>query len=89
MQRYKIYLLISHCNFQLFYFFINIFFMIMNNTLFAVAMAISVSAISCSPQGNNESISSAIIGRPEVHIPNGIMTPEVLYSLSRVSEAKL
>ncbi|GHV47680.1 peptidase S9 [Bacteroidia bacterium] len=52
-------------------------------------MAVSVLAVSCSPQGNNESINSSVIGRPEVNTASGMMTPEVLYSLSRVSEAKL
>ena len=30
-----------------------------------------------------------LIGRTEVSIPNGVMTPEVLYSLARISDAKL
>ncbi len=30
-----------------------------------------------------------VIGRSEIKVPNGVMTPEVLYSLARVSDAKL
>lgn len=43
----------------------------------------------CGQHEKAQNTSAPIIGKTEVKVPNGIMTPEVLYSMARVSDAKL
>jgi Tol biopolymer transport system component len=52
-------------------------------------MATVLFALGCSPLADKSGSSSAPVGRPEINLASGILTPEILYSLSRVSDARL
>lgn len=52
-------------------------------------MATSVLLGACTQETKKVEESAPIIGRSEIKVPNGVMTPEVLYSMARVSDAKL
>ncbi len=43
----------------------------------------------CTQTENKQGSEIPLIGRPEVKVPNGVMTPEVLHSMARVSDAKI
>jgi Dipeptidyl aminopeptidases/acylaminoacyl-peptidases len=53
-------------------------------------MATSVLLGACASDANKQEKTNApLIGRAEITVPDGVMTPEVLYSLARISDAKL
>ncbi len=61
----------------------------MNKTILLMAILTSV-LLGINAKGNEEkSKPMPIIERAKVTVPNGIMTPEVLYSFARISDAKL
>jgi dipeptidyl aminopeptidase/acylaminoacyl peptidase len=61
----------------------------MNKTALLVIMSMSLCLSACMQQGEKSEEKAPLIGRSEVKVANGILTPEVLYSLARVSDAKL
>ncbi|MDR1918115.1 MAG: S9 family peptidase [Tannerellaceae bacterium] len=65
----------------------------MNKTIVWIIMSISVLVSGACTQETKETKetegSAPLIGRAEVKVMNGLLTPEVLYSLSRVNNAKL
>jgi dipeptidyl aminopeptidase/acylaminoacyl peptidase len=62
----------------------------MNKTITKVIMSLSVLLWGACTQENKQTKDSVLpIGRPEITVTNGIMTPELLYSLPRVGGAKL
>jgi dipeptidyl aminopeptidase/acylaminoacyl peptidase len=69
------------------------YFIRMNNTIIRIAMSISAFLLweACTPQGSKKAEESApLIGRPDIRVAdNGMMTPEILYSLARVSDVRL
>jgi len=53
-------------------------------------MATSLLWGACTPDAKKqENANSPVIGRTDITVPGGVMTPEVLYSLARISDAKL
>lgn len=63
----------------------------MNKSIGTMIMAASVVLGACT-QGSSqkaEKEQAPLIGRADVKIPNGVLTPEALQSMSRVSDAKL
>ncbi len=52
-------------------------------------MATSVLLGACTQEEKKQEPESPLIGRAEIKVPNGVMTPEVLHSMARVSDAKL
>jgi dipeptidyl aminopeptidase/acylaminoacyl peptidase len=44
---------------------------------------------SCTQESGKTADSAPLIGRPEVIVTNGVMTPETLYSLARVNDVRL
>jgi dipeptidyl aminopeptidase/acylaminoacyl peptidase len=62
----------------------------MNKTIATVIMSMSVLSWGSCVQDNKQAEESApLIGRPETKVTNGILTPEALYTLPRVSDARL
>ncbi len=63
----------------------------MNKSIGTMVMAASVLLGACTQESSQkqEKEQAPLIGRAEVSIPNGVLTAEVLQSLSRVSDAKL
>ncbi|MDR1258779.1 MAG: S9 family peptidase [Tannerellaceae bacterium] len=62
----------------------------MNKTIVSISMCMSILlAGACTQEVKQTEDSAPLIGRPEINVSNGIMTPEVLYSLSRVSDVKI
>jgi dipeptidyl aminopeptidase/acylaminoacyl peptidase len=62
----------------------------MNKTIAKVFMSASVLLWgACTQESKQVDESAPLVGRMEIKVTNGIMTPETLYSLPRVSEAKL
>ncbi len=62
----------------------------MNKSIGTLMMATSLILGSCAEQpGNRTATDTPLIGRPEIKVPGGRMTPEVLHSLARVSDVKL
>ena len=64
----------------------------MNKTISSMLMATSVLLSACNngastPSGSNEN--EAIIGRNQVTVTGGILTPDVLFSMARVSDIQL
>lgn len=52
-------------------------------------MAGTVLLGACTQPEKKQEAEAPLIGRVDVKVPNGVMTPEVLYSMARVSDAKL
>lgn len=52
-------------------------------------MAMSIMLGGCATEDKKEAGTPSVIGRREVQVKDGLMTPEVLYSLARVSDVKL
>lgn len=52
-------------------------------------MATSVLLGACTQEAKQAEDSAPLIGRSEVKVPNGVLTPEVLYSMARVSDPQL
>ncbi|GHT34880.1 peptidase S9 [Bacteroidia bacterium] len=61
----------------------------MNKTALLMIMSTSLCLGACTQQGEKLEEKAPLIGRSEVKVVNGILAPEVLYSLARVSDAKL
>ncbi|MDH6305867.1 dipeptidyl aminopeptidase/acylaminoacyl peptidase [Parabacteroides sp. PF5-5] len=61
----------------------------MNKTFFFMVISASVLLGACTHEVKKTENTSPLIGRTEIKVSNGLMTPEVLYSLARVSDAKL
>jgi dipeptidyl aminopeptidase/acylaminoacyl peptidase len=62
----------------------------MNKTIATVIMSVSVLLWeSCVQESKQTEESAPLIGRPETKMTNGILTPEALYLLPRVSDVKL
>ena len=54
-----------------------------------MVIATSVLLGSCAQETKKTEEAGPLIGRAEVKVENGILTPEVLYSMARVSDAQL
>lgn len=52
-------------------------------------MATSVLLGACAGESKESATSDPIIGRSEVKVTNGLLTPEVLYSMARISDAQV
>lgn len=52
-------------------------------------MATSILVGACTQETKQTEKQTALIERKEIKVPNGLMTPEVLYSMPRVSDARL
>lgn len=52
-------------------------------------MASTVLLGACTQEEKKQETSAPLIGRVDIKVPNGVMTPEVLHSMARVSDAKL
>ncbi|MDR1356506.1 MAG: S9 family peptidase [Tannerellaceae bacterium] len=62
----------------------------MDKTIAIISMYMSVLlAGACTQEKNQADDSAPLVGRPEVNVADGVMTPEVLYSLARVSDVKI
>ncbi|MEG2068040.1 MAG: S9 family peptidase [Tannerellaceae bacterium] len=61
----------------------------MNKSIGTMIMATSVLLGACTGEVKKTDESAPIIERTVVKVPNGVMTPEVLYSLARISDARL
>jgi len=63
----------------------------MNKSIGAMVMIASLLLPGCRQQEKNssEDDNAPLIGRSDMKIPGGVMTPEVLYSMARVSDVKL
>jgi dipeptidyl aminopeptidase/acylaminoacyl peptidase len=58
----------------------------MKTSVFFMSILISVSITSCT---NETEDTTPIVKRPEIKVSNGLLTPEILYSLARISDARL
>jgi len=61
----------------------------MNKSIVSTIMATSILIGACTSESKKPEEQSDIIGPKEIKISNGILTPEALYSMPRVSDAKL
>jgi len=62
----------------------------MNKSIGTIIMAATVLLGACTQESQQKTEEQApLIERPEVKVPNGVMTPEILQSLARVSGAQL
>jgi len=61
----------------------------MNKSIGTMVIASSLILGACTEQTKKTEETAPVIGRSDIKIPNGIMTPEVLYSMARVSDAQL
>lgn len=52
-------------------------------------MATTVLLGACAQEEKKKETNEPLIGRVDVKVPDGVMTPEVLYSMARISDAKL
>lgn len=52
-------------------------------------MATAVAFSACTQEEKKQEMEAPLIGKADVKVPNGVMTPEVLHSMARVSDAKL
>jgi dipeptidyl aminopeptidase/acylaminoacyl peptidase len=67
------------------------YFIEMNKTIIRIAMSISAFLLweACTLESKKAEESKPLIERPDVLASNGMMTPEILYSLVRVSDVRL
>ncbi|MCC8153184.1 MAG: S9 family peptidase [Tannerellaceae bacterium] len=61
----------------------------MNKSIGTIMMATSVLLGACTEDTKKENETLPLIGRTEIQVPNGRMTPEVLYSMARLSDARI
>lgn len=61
----------------------------MNKTIGSVLMATSVLISACNDGEKAENKSESIIGRNNITVTDGILTPEILYSMARISDAQI
>ena len=61
----------------------------MNKSIVLLFMVMPIMLSACSNESKKKEEPAPIIGRSEVQVKSGIMTPEILYSLARVSDIKL
>ncbi|MDL2266350.1 hypothetical protein LJC43_08220, partial [Parabacteroides sp. OttesenSCG-928-G21] len=61
----------------------------MNKTFLSMTMATMLLTASCGQQNKENEADLPLIGPADMVIPDGKMTPEVLYSMARVSDARL
>jgi dipeptidyl aminopeptidase/acylaminoacyl peptidase len=60
----------------------------MNKTIVRIIMSVSILG-ACTQENGKIEETAPLIGRPEISVTDGILTPEVLYSFARVSDVKL
>lgn len=56
---------------------------------FIMAIAVGATMIACSPKDKAADEDVSVIGKSQVKVQDGIMTPEVLYSFGRVSDIQI
>jgi dipeptidyl aminopeptidase/acylaminoacyl peptidase len=61
----------------------------MKISVFFMSLLLAVLIGSCKQDINETEDITSIIKRPEIKVSNGLLTPEILYSLARVSDARL
>lgn len=61
----------------------------MNKSIGTIIMATSLLVSACTQEKQEQEQEAPLIGRTEIKVPGGVMTPEVLYSMPRVSDAKI
>ncbi|OAV72222.1 Prolyl tripeptidyl peptidase precursor [Bacteroidales bacterium Barb4] len=59
------------------------------NKSIAMVMAAAVLTGACTQESPKTEEQAPLIGRTEANVPDGLLTPEVLYGMARVSDAKL
>ncbi|MDD2436567.1 MAG: S9 family peptidase [Massilibacteroides sp.] len=61
----------------------------MNKSIGAMIMATSLLLGACTQEEKKQEPAVPLIGRADIKVPNGVITPEVLHSMARVSDAKI
>ncbi|MDH6312510.1 dipeptidyl aminopeptidase/acylaminoacyl peptidase [Parabacteroides sp. PFB2-10] len=61
----------------------------MNKSIVTMAMSATVFLGACTQESTQKTPEAPLIGRTEMTIPNGRLTPEVLYSMARVSSGQV
>ncbi|MCC8134501.1 MAG: S9 family peptidase [Tannerellaceae bacterium] len=61
----------------------------MNKSIGTMIMATSVLVGACTQETKKAEDSAPLIGRSEIKVPSGVLTPEVLYSMARVTDPQL
>ncbi|MDR1402543.1 MAG: S9 family peptidase [Tannerellaceae bacterium] len=54
-----------------------------------MSILLPVLAVSCARDIKKTEDASPVVKRPEIKVSNGLLTPEILYSLARISDARL
>lgn len=61
----------------------------MNKTIVSMLISSSVLLSACTQEKTQNEEATPLVTRPEIKVANGLMSPEVLYGLARISDAKL